>query len=354
MENEREIYVYYDGDLVGSPILMGVLAVTRLRGKEIFSFEYVDGWLLDKKFRSFDPDLQLFSGKQYTPQGKENFGIFLDSAPDRWGRVLLERREAQSARLEKRPVRTLMETDYLLGVFDGSRMGALRFKLQPEGPFLDDDTSMTTPPWASLRELEGASLSLEENPDLFKSRWLKMLVAPGSSLGGARPKANVLDGLGHLWIAKFPSRKDRRDVGAWEAVCMDMARKSGITVSDFRIEKFNSSHHTFLAKRFDRAEDGRRKQFTSAMTLLGYNDGASSEGASYLELAEWIERNCINVSDNLMELYRRIVFNIAISNCDDHLRNHGFIYSVKGWALSRLTTSHRTLTGMALNSILMK
>ena len=334
MAETRNIYVYYDGEQVESPLMMGLLSCGHLRGKDIFSFEFDKSWLADKRFRSFDPDLQMFGGKQYVPQGKDNFGIFLDSTPDRWGRVLLERKEAEMARLENRKVRNLFETDYLLGVFDGSRMGALRFKIDPEGDFLDNDADMATPPWTSLRDLENASLNLEDCPEVQQSKWLRMLVAPGSSLGGARPKANVLDKDGSLWIAKFPSRKDRRDVGAWEAVCCEMARRSGVNVSDFKIERFSDKYHTFLTKRFDRTAGGKRRQFTSAMTLLGYSDGENSEGASYLEIAEWIERNCMNVNENLTELFRRIVFNIAVSNCDDHLRNHGFIYSPKGWTLS--------------------
>ena len=334
MAETRNIYVYYDGEQVESPLMMGLLSCGHLRGKDIFSFEFDKSWLADKRFRSFDPDLQMFGGKQYVPQGKDNFGIFLDSTPDRWGRVLLERKEAEMARLENRKVRNLFETDYLLGVFDGSRMGALRFKIDPEGDFLDNDADMATPPWTSLRDLENASLNLEDCPEVQQSKWLRMLVAPGSSLGGARPKANVLDKDESLWIAKFPSRKDRRDVGAWEAVCCEMARRSGVNVSDFKIERFSDKYHTFLTKRFDRTAGGKRRQFTSAMTLLGYSDGENSEGASYLEIAEWIERNCMNVNENLTELFRRIVFNIAVSNCDDHLRNHGFIYSPKGWTLS--------------------
>ena len=334
MAETRNIYVYYDGEQVESPLMMGLLSCGHLRGKDIFSFEFDKSWLADKRFRSFDPDLQMFGGKQYVPQGKDNFGIFLDSTPDRWGRVLLERKEAEMARLENRKVRNLFETDYLLGVFDGSRMGALRFKIDPEGDFLDNDADMATPPWTSLRDLENASLNLEDCPEVQQSKWLRMLVAPGSSLGGARPKANVLDKDGSLWIAKFPSRKDRCDVGAWEAVCCEMARRSGINVSDFKIERFSDKYHTFLTKRFDRTAEGKRRQFTSAMTLLGYSDGENSVGASYLEIAEWIERNCMNVNENLTELFRRIVFNIAVSNCDDHLRNHGFIYSPKGWTLS--------------------
>lgn len=334
MPENRKIYVYYDGEQVESPALMGILSATRLRGKGIFSFEYDASWLSDRRFSSFDPDLQMFSGRQYVPQDKENFGIFLDSAPDRWGLVLLERREAERARDEGRKIRNLDETDYLLGVFDGSRMGALRFRLDPNGPFLDDDGKMATPPWTSLKELEDASLHLEDCPEAQQSKWLRMLVAPGSSLGGARPKANVLDDRNRLWIAKFPSRKDRMDVGAWEAVCMELARKSGISVSEFQLEKYSNEHHTFLTLRFDRTEDGRRRQFTSAMTLLGYSDGEDSEGASYLEIAEWIERNCMKVNENLEELFRRIAFNVAVSNCDDHLRNHGFLYSTNGWTLS--------------------
>ena len=207
MTDERRIYVYYDGEQVPSPVLMGVLSAVRLRGKEIFSFEYDRSWLTDRRFSSFDPDLQLFGGRQYVPQGKDNFGIFLDSAPDRWGRVLLERREAEKARAEGRRTRTLDETDYLLGVFDGSRMGALRFKLSPEGPFLDDDGETAAPPWTSLKELEEASLNLEDCPETQQSRWLRMLVAPGSSLGGARPKANVLDGDRNLQEGRWPNQK---------------------------------------------------------------------------------------------------------------------------------------------------
>lgn len=334
MAVDRDILVYYDGEEVDEPLLMGVLTCSHMRGKEIFAFEFDGSWLKDKRFRSFDPDLQLFRGRQYVPQDKDNFGLFLDSTPDRWGRVLLERREAELARLEGRPVKHMSEADFLLGVFDGGRMGALRFKENRAGDFLDNDASMATPPWTSLRELEEASLNLEDASEIQQSKWLRMLVAPGSSLGGARPKANVLDKDGHLWIAKFPSRKDRRDVGAWEAVCTALARQSGISVSEFKAEKISGDYHTFLTRRFDRTLTCKRRQFTSAMTLLGYRDGENSAGVSYLEIAEWIERNCMDVQENLTELFRRIVFNIAISNCDDHLRNHGFIYSPKGWTLS--------------------
>ena len=332
---EKIIQVYYDGEQVTAPVLMGTLESVTLRGKEIFSFQFDENWLQGKLARTFDPDLQLFSGRQYVPGGKTNFGLFLDSTPDRWGKLLLDRRELERARSENRDVRALRESDYLLGVFDDSRMGALRFKSDPDGPFLDDDAAMATPPWASIRDLEYASLQLEAEGEARESKWLRMLLHPGSSLGGARPKANVSDESGHLWIAKFPSGKDRKDVGAWEAVCMQLARLSGIKVSDWKVERFNLGYQTFLTKRFDRKDDGRRIHYTSAMTLLGYTDGTdAASGASYLELADWISRNCDDVDGNLIELFRRIVFNIAVSNCDDHLRNHGFLFTAKGWTLS--------------------
>lgn len=347
MIQDRSIYVWFDNDEVSAPVFMGILSSSHIRGNEVFSFEFDRSWLEDRRFRSFDPDLQLFSGRQYPSQTKSNFGIFLDSAPDRWGRVLLDRKEAVSAREENRPARNLFESDYLLGVFDASRMGALRYKLEPDGEFLDNDPAFSTPPWTSIGELENASLCLENEDDIQHNRWIRMLVAPGSSLGGARPKANVVDNGGHLWIAKFPSRKDRTDVGAWEAVCMELARRSGIKVSDWKIDRYNSRYHTFLTKRFDRTDSGKRHHFTSAMTLLGYTDG--QEGASYLDIAEWIESNCENVRDNMLELYRRIVFNVAVSNCDDHLRNHGFIYSREGWTLSPAYDLTPDPQGMGLN-----
>lgn len=348
---ERRIFVFFDGEQVPQPVLMGVLTAANLRGKEVFSFEFDRSWLAERSLRSFDPDLQLYAGRQYVPAAKDNFGLFLDSAPDRWGRVLLERREAMLAREEHRPERKLFETDYLLDVFDGSRMGALRFKTDLSGDFLDNDSRYATPPWTSLRELENASLCLEGSPEVEQSRWLRMLVAPGSSLGGARPKASVLDADGNLWIAKFPSRKDRIDVGAWEAVCMELAAMAGIQVSEHRTEKFNSGYHTFLTRRFDRTVQGRRRQFTSAMTLLGYGDGERSEGASYLEIAQWIQGNCVDVQQNLSQLFRRIAFNVAVSNCDDHLRNHGFLYTAKGWTLSPAydLTPDPLGTGLKLN-----
>ena len=337
MKQKKDIYVYIDWFESDEPIFMGTLHSEVIRGKEVFSYENDQSWLRHPFFRSIDPDLSAFIGKQYLPTDKSNFGVFLDSAPDRWGRSLIRRREAISARMEGRQARVLTETDFLMGIFDGNRMGALRFKFSPEGDFMDNNKVLATPPWTSIRELEFASLQLEQEElnTAEHVRWLNMLIAPGSSLGGARPKANILDETGHLWIAKFPGRYDSKNMGAWEMVTSEMARLCGIKMSVCRAQKFNSNHHTFLTKRFDRNSEGRRIHFASAMTLLGYTDGADyTEGVSYLELAEWMMANCSDTNANLEQLWRRIAFNIAVSNCDDHLRNHGFILTKKGWQLS--------------------
>lgn len=325
----KRLYIYLDEAFGDKPVLVGVLTAEAVRGYEVFSMNLSDEWLHHNRCRMLDPDLQLYRGHQYLPDSKTNFGFLLDSSPDRWGRALLERRETVRAREEGRPRKTLMESDFLLGVYDESRMGALRIKLEPDGEFMDNDASLNIPPVTSLGKLEQASWAFE-NED---NRWLQMLVAPGSSLGGARPKANVRMEDGRLWIAKFPSRQDRYDVGAWEAVAMTLAQRYGIDVAPFSARRFSGQYATFLTQRFDRDATGGRIHFTSAMTMLGYQDG-NTDGCSYLELADWISRNCYLVKENLKQMWLRIVFNIAISNCDDHLRNHGFLLGRNGWTLA--------------------
>ncbi|MFN6943349.1 MAG: type II toxin-antitoxin system HipA family toxin [Cytophagaceae bacterium] len=335
---------------------MGTLHSELLRGKEIFSFEYHTEWLKNVNAQVLDPGLQLYSGLQYLNDGdKTNFGLFLDSSPDRWGRILMRRREAALARQENRQENNLHETDYLLGVYDNHRMGGLRFKLDPEGPFLNDNRQLASPPWASIRKLEQISLRLEEedvidDPDYLK--WLNMLIAPGSSLGGTRPKASVLDQKNDLWIAKFPSKNDQENLGGWEVVTYEMAIDAGVNMAKSQAKKFSSSYHTFLTKRFDRTPTGSRIHFASAMTLLGYTDGQDySEGISYLELVEFITTQGANIQADLEELWRRIVFSICVSNIDDHLRNHGFILTSKGWILSPAYDINpvETGTGLKLN-----
>jgi serine/threonine-protein kinase HipA len=246
----------------------------------------------------------------------------------------MDRRAAILARKENRKPKPLYEEDYLLGVYDTHRMGALRFKLEQEGPFLNNDQGLTAPPWTSLRELEFASLQLEGDTlkDDESLKWINMLIAPGASLGGARPKASVTDQKGHLWIAKFPSVKDRTDIGAWEMVVNELAEKAGINIAKGMAKVYNGEQHTFLSRRFDRTENGERIHFASAMTLPGQTDGAI--GASYLQLAEFILQNGASPNANLEELWRGIVFYIAVKNTDDHLRNHGFLLTPDGWTLS--------------------
>jgi len=351
--SKREIHVYADWQEVDGPLLMGRLTSELLRGKEIFSFAYDKDWISRQFAQTLDPDLQFYPGPQYLgDDDKLNFGLFLDSSPDRWGRLLMQRKEAAEARLNDRQPDKLFETDYLLGVYDGHRMGGLRFKRDPEGPFLSNDARRATPPWTSIRELEEISLRLEEEDVINHPKyleWLSMLMHPGSSLGGARPKASVLDPDNQLWIAKFPSNADNSDVGAWEMVAYELAVAAGINMAKCRARTFSSNRHTFLTRRFDRTHDSKRIHFTSAMTQLGYTDGAdAATGASYLDIVEFITTHGARVNENLEELWRRIVFSICISNTDDHLRNHGFLLSNEGWILSPAFDINPVEHGMGL------
>jgi serine/threonine-protein kinase HipA len=333
---KKEIQVYAHWPGLQEPSLMGMLSVSPAKGKESFSFEYADAWLKSGFSQMIDPDLQLYSGAYYPRDDKPNFGIFLDSCPDRWGRVLMQRREVAIAKQENRAAKKLLESDFLLGVYDEHRMGALRFKLDTDGPFLNDNKAMAAPPWTSLRELEYASLKFEEDntDDPKYLMWVAMLIAPGSSLGGARPKASVMDAHNNLWIAKFPSRNDDKDIATWEMVTNQLAINAGINVAEGKLLQFNNNYHTYLTKRFDRTASGERIHFASAMTLLRHIDGADDSGASYLELMEFISRYGAAVEKDLEELWRRIVFSICVKNTDDHLRNHGFLLTEKGWLLS--------------------
>ncbi|MBK7108185.1 MAG: HipA domain-containing protein [Chitinophagales bacterium] len=333
---QKEILVYAHWKGMVKPMQMGILNATSMKGKETFSFKFTESWISSGYSQMIDPDLQLFSGAFYPANEKSNFGIFLDSCPDRWGRVLMQRHESALAKLEGRNAKKLLESDFLMGVFDQHRMGALRFKIDEMGPFLNDNKNMASPPWTSLQTLEQASLKFEDekvdDPQYLK--WINLLIAPGSSLGGARPKASVVDAKNNLWIAKFPSKSDEKDIAVWEMLTNDLAVKAGLNMAEGRIQKFKNKYHTYLTKRFDRNAKGERIHFASAMTLLGYSDGAGSEGASYLDLVEFISKNGANIETDLEELWRRIVFSICVKNTDDHLRNHGFLLTDKGWILS--------------------
>lgn len=334
----KNILVFADWSGIHGPKLMGTLFCNKLRGKEIYQFEYSKGWLQSKFGFYLDPGLQLFQGRQFPKSSTGNFGLFLDSMPDRWGRQLMMRREAINAKAENRKPIHFDNSDFLLGVDDYQRLGALRFKLTKDGPFLNNDPEFKTPPWSLLRDLEFASLQYEsdrfqKNPENLK--WFKLLVDPASSLGGARPKAGVKDPSGCLWIGKFPSKNDDINVGAWEMVINQICRKAGIRVPEAKAIRLSSNHHTYLSKRFDRDCQNNRFHFASAMTMLEHQDGDDfTTGASYLEMVPFILKFGCNPKLDLEELWKRIMLSILIKNTDDHLRNHGFLLDKKGWSLS--------------------
>ncbi|NNM93391.1 MAG: HipA domain-containing protein [Candidatus Eremiobacteraeota bacterium] len=337
-----EIEVYSAWDAAEPPKRLGMLRVRPGRTGEIFDFTFDSDVLADSpplKFR-IDPDLGYFTGAQFPKDGRSLFGFLKDSSPDRWGEMLIRRRFERNKRLGTIPQNArLQESDFLLGVHDAFRSGALRYKRAPEGAFLDDSDRTAAPPFVRLRELEAASRAIEastDSDDPANDQWLRLLLAPGASLGGARPKATVVDTEGHLWIAKFPSVRDRYDVGAWELVVHRLAERSGLRVPPAEARIFGGDEHTFMTQRFDRAASGARIHFASAMTLTGHTDGDdATSGASYLEIAEIIMSQGAAPREDLLELWSRILFNVMVSNTDDHLRNHGFLLTPDaGWRLS--------------------
>ena len=351
MSVKTDIYVFAHWKGMVEPKIIGTLSAQQAKGRKAISFEYDKQWLQSEQKFILDPDIQMYGGPQY-PNQKENFGIFLDSMPDTWGRTLMKRRAAQEAKDKQEKAPTLYDIDFLLGVFDESRMGALRFKTDLKGHFLDNNKASATPPWSSVRDIQNAATNYENDEDDNASKkWLSVLIAPGSSLGGARPKANILDKNKNIWIAKFPSKTDTTDKAAWEFLVHKLAVNAGIEMAECRIEKLAGTYNTFFTKRFDR-DKSERIHFASAMTLTGNNEDTIKENhPSYLDIAEFISLYCVNIEANLHQLWRRIIFNIAISNTDDHLRNHGFVLTHKGWTLSPAYDLNPSIDkdGLALN-----
>ena len=350
-KSKTDIWVYAHWAGMKDPKCIGILSAHFGKGRKKFSFEYDKNWISSHEQMLLDPDLGWYSGPQY-PDNKDNFGIFLDSMPDLWGRTLMQRREPIRAREEGRYPRKLHDIDFLLGVYDESRMGALRFKLDPNGPFLETGSRTTTPTWTTLGELQEAVRIIESDEDDEHIRkWILMLIAPGSSLGGTRPKANFTDSSKNLWIAKFPSKNDKIDKAAWELLAHRLALKAGIRMSESSITKLSGAYNTFLTKRFDRILN-ERIHFASSMTMTGnYEEALRDKNASYLEIAEFIKYSGAENMEDLHQLWRRMVFNISISNTDDHLRNHGFLLSNKGWRLSPAYDINPSIDkdGLALN-----
>lgn len=323
---DREVLVYVD--LNGAPHLVGRLWSRARKSRETASFEYAPEWLENPARFSLEPAMQLGPGPFHTQGDLPMFGAIGDSAPDRWGRALMRRAERRRGEREHQTPRTLQEIDYLLLVDDEARQGALRFAEQPGGPFLREEGAKRTPPLIELPRLLSASDRVVDDQDTDDD--LRLLLAPGSSLGGARPKASVRDRDGHLAIAKFPRRDDEYDTVLWESVALTLAARAGIPVPEARVEVV-AERPVLLLRRFDRV-GAQRVPFLSAMSMLGARD---NQAHSYLEIVDSLRQHGAAAREDIQGLWRRIVFSILISNTDDHLRNHGFLYAgTGGWRLS--------------------
>ncbi|MBO4720669.1 MAG: HipA domain-containing protein [Prevotella sp.] len=334
----KKITVYADFDFLSAPQEIGILGYEHVRGKDHFVFEYSREWLKQYGGILLSGDLMNVPSLQH-PRGNDNvFGFVKDSFPDRWGRLLLDRRERLTAQSEGRPTRMLTNYDYLIGIEDFTRMGGIRYKEEDGADYINASDKYLVPPIESLSALCEACHEIEvaeERNELPEQRWLDQLIDPGSSLGGARPKANVIDTDGTLYVAKFPSKKDLENTELIEHFSHQLAAKAGIHVAKTRTIRISKDRDLLLSERFDRTRDGRRIHFASAMSLLGLDDGAgSSTGNGYLDIVDFILRGCTDVRQNLRELYRRVAFNVMFGNTDDHFRNHGFLLIPKGWTLS--------------------
>ena len=299
----EKIYVYADFDFLEQTEEIGVLSYERVRGNDHFAFEFSREWLSRHGGMILSGDVMNVRGMQHPRQGNSVFGFVKDSFPDRWGRALLDRRERLTAQEEQRPVRTLSNYDYLVGIEDLTRMGGIRYRTEKNGAFINSNSRYSVPPLESLRALCDACQeieSAEERNELPQQRWLDQLVDPGSSLGGARPKANVVDTDGRLYVAKFPSKKDLEDTEFIEHFSHILARKAGIDVANTRVIPISKDRHLLLSERFDRTPEGKRRHFASAMSLLGLDDGSGAgTGNGYLDIVDFIVRNCTDVQQNL-------------------------------------------------------
>ena len=334
----KTLYVYADFDWMSTSMLVGELSYESLRGSDSYAFKFDTDWLRQYGGLFLSADINNYPGQQYTQPGRDIFGCFSDALPDRWGRLLLNRREQIMATEEQRTIRKLSSFDYLIGIDDFSRMGGFRFKTNQNGEFINCDSHLRIPPLTDLRSLVAASMEIEKSEELDQlpeKKWIQQLVHPGSSLGGARPKAGVRDTEGCLYVAKFPSRNDDYNVSLWEHLSHLLAKKAGVNAAETSVISTGEKYHALLSKRFDRIADGRRIHFASAMTLLGLTDDSDAQtGNGYLDIVDFILQNCCDVENNLRQLYRRVAFNIAIGNTDDHFRNHGFLLTPRGWTLS--------------------
>lgn len=320
---QRGLFVYLD--IKGAPVLVGRLWARERAGKETSSFAYDPTWLKRKGAFALSPALMLTAG-QFQAQGLPN--VFGDTAPDSWGRKLMLRRERARARKAKTQPRTLFEIDYLAGVDDRTRIGALRFKDAENGPFLTT-TGEPVPPLISLPRLLSATDRIERDEETEED--LLLVLAPGTSLGGARPKATIRDADERLLVAKFPKRDDDWPIPTWEAVLLKLAGEAGLDVPPWRLEEI-AGRPVLLVTRFDRSAYGQRVPFMSAMTALDATDHGPQR--SYLEIVDAIRQMGSKPDADIEELWKRVVFNILVSNTDDHLRNHALLHDGGGWRLA--------------------
>ncbi len=332
----RKLIVLADFDWLGKEEVIGELGFDDDRTS--YSFEFDGKWLKEHGDIFLCSDLHCYMGPQFTKPGEGMFACLSDVLPEIWGRLLLDRREEIQARKERRPARKPTSLDYLTWIDDFTRMGGFRLKDGRDGGYINAHERLHIPPLARTRQLWTASRMVEEseeNRTLPKMEWIAQLVAPGSSLGGARPKANVVDVDGSLHMAKFPSIKDGHDVGLWEHFAHLLAGRAGINAARTRAIPVGGKRHALLSRRFDRTTSGRRIHFASAMSLLGLRDGdGAATGHGYLDIVDFMLRNCVDVRENIRELYRRVAFSICIGNTDDHFRNHGFLLTGRGWTLA--------------------
>ncbi|MCZ6804136.1 MAG: HipA domain-containing protein [Proteobacteria bacterium] len=329
----QSIQIHLDSPSASASLNVGALQIENIKGHEIFTFQFSEEALSHPHINLLFPNVAVSKGHFHLSH-TENAALFkmlTDSMPDRWGKVLLKKKQLNEAKVSGTSKRMpdLNDSDYLLQLSDQTRMGAFRF-YNPESEVYLGPNDQAIPPVSRVQELQEICCKVE-NDDAVGS-WLEQLIAPGTSLGGARPKANMINEKGVLCIAKFPGKNDEIDVGLWEFITNRLAHQCNINVPDCDIDKFNSEYSTLLCERFDRNNQNERIHFVSAMALTQHNDG--DEEASYLEIAEVIKQHGQDAAVNLHELWRRIVFNIAVSNGDDHLRNHGMLLQPEGWVLT--------------------
>lgn len=330
---EQPIQVFLDSPSVNASLNVGVLTIEHVKGHEIFTFQFSEAALSHPHINVLFPNVTVGKGHFHLSHN-ENAALYkmlTDSMPDRWGKVLFKKKRLKEAKESgnQKHMPDLNEADYLLQLSDQTRMGAFRFYNSESKVYLGPN-DQAIPPITRVQALQEICRKVENDDEV--GSWLEQLIAPGTSLGGARPKANVINEKGVLCIAKFPSKNDEQDVGLWEFITNRLAHQCNINVPGCDFNKFNSEYTTFLCERFDRNNQDERIHFVSAMALTQHNDG--DDETSYLEIAEIIKQHGQNTTTNLHELWRRIVFNIAVSNGDDHLRNHGMLLQPEGWVLS--------------------